>query len=663
MSKRIVTIDFETYFDKDYTLSKMGPIEYIRDYRFTVLCAGVKVDDGATEVYEVERLPKVLNNLELDDLDTYTLGHNMAGFDAIVLSEAYDIKPAHIIDTIAMARWCGLARCVGCSHEAITAALGNGIKQHGTEWSMGRQTRAEFTQTQWENFKQYCHDDTEQCFNNFKKMLPYMQSRDAIMFIGMTADMATRAKLRLDSAMLRDYIKKLNADADASMQNLLSLFHFASKDEFLKSIRSADKFVSLMHELGVEPPTKLSEAKSKTAGHTVFVPALSKNDLEFKALLDHPDPRVRLLVETRLERNSSIELTRATRLYKLSQTDAPLPVLLQTFAAHTSRYSAGNSEGASDGLNMQNLSKRGGDMTLRKSIKAPKGGKIIACDSSQIEARMLAYIAGQDDLIEQFREGRDPYAELAEKIFNVPADEIHQGAKSGDKKLKAYRNVGKTSILSAGYGVGVDKYSDTLLRSGVRLDEDPIKHREMAAKAHAIYRQTNSKIVGLWNKGQQVVLDLAAGRSGSFGGPDGTLFTYVLSKVVGVDKEVPSIKMNGFNYSLRYPNLRQEGREFAYDYIKGNSVMSRRIYGAGLIENVTQGLAFQLLMWQACRIVEWFDLSPAANIHDCWIFIVGEPYAPVLSQVVQGVMSAVPACLSGFPVGCEVEIGDDYTVA
>ena len=663
MEKRIVTIDFETYFDKDYTLSKIGPIEYIRDFRFRILCAGIKVNNGETKVYEEGELFKVLTSLELDSLDTYTLGHNMAGFDAIILSEAFDIKPAHVIDTIGLARWCGLARSVGCSHAVITAALGNGVKRHGTEWSIGRRCQAEFTKEQWANFKQYCHDDTEQCYNNFKAMLPYIGSKDAIRFISLTADMATRPILELDSVMLHDYIKKLNRDAESSMQSLLSLFHFGSKEEFLKSIRSADKFVALMKQLGVEPPMKRSDAKSKTAGHVVLAPALSKNDLEFKALLDHPDPRVRLLVSTRLERNSSIELTRAERLYKMSLTGLPLPVLLQTFSAHTSRYSAGNSEGATDGLNMQNLSKRGGDMTLRKSIKAPKGFKIVACDSSQIEARMLAYIAGQDDLIEQFREGRDPYSELAEKIFNVPADEIHQGAKSGDKKLKSYRNVGKTSILSAGYGVGVDKYSDTLLRSGVQLDEDLNKHKEIAAKAHAIYRQTNSKIVALWSTGQRVVTNLAVGRSGEFGGANNKLFSYGTEEVVGVVKPVPSVKMNGFNYYLRYPYLHYNGEEFVYDFVKGNSTMQRRLYGAGLIENVTQGLAFQLLMWQACRLQEWFDLFPTANIHDCWIYVVKEEVADVIATVVQEVMSAVPACLDGFPVGCEVEIGDDYTVA
>ena len=1042
---RFVTLDFETYYDKDYCLSKMGPIEYIRDHRFAVLCCAIRVDLGETKVYEVDEIADVLRDLHLEREDTVTIGHNIAGFDGLILSEVYGVAPAYIFDTIAVARWCGLARCVASTHEAITAALGNGVKEHGTEWSIGRRTKDDFLPETWEKFKQYCHDDAEQCSENFYKMLDFV-TEDALLFMSLTASMATRPVLQLDTTMLKGYIDKLNADADASMQKLVSLFQFATKAEFLKSIRSADKYCAMLRQLGVEPPMKKSAAKSQTAGHDVMSPALSKNDLAFTALLDHPDPRVRLLVSTRLERNSSIELTRAKRLYNLSLSGKPLPVMLQTFSSHTSRYAAGNSEGATDGLNMQNLAKRGSDLTLRKSIKVPKGMKIVACDSSQIEARMLAYIARQDDLVQQFREGRDPYSELAEKIFHVPAAEIKHGAKNGDKKLKSYRNVGKTCILSClgadtlvltdsgykyivnvseedllwdgekwtnhkgpiyrgektvlnwqglhvtpdhliwdstswntaddvvrtpacwrsavssvvepllmhtlttaahmlnsfissnainvgqyngsvqlvqqeclrlvattvqqdylpilnsldlviqtlnreistgslpscnmndvlhlveltltgwkecvlsnvpvgqqvglssrtlevgkqqdvvlvlkekpmtatsksippmqtfvqtqqyvsdcligllpltrdviipsvkrishtvveglslrlghaesasntylhlmdmiirfylltalttmvamhvatyvsqtnqhklptsvlsllckqlssvlkknyelqkpsetnlsessfpvydilevgdrhcftvwtncgpmlvhncGYGVGSQKFSDTLLRQGVQLDDNVSTHQQLAQRAHAIYRQTNAMIVALWQRGQQIVCDLASGRSGKFGGPNDDLFEYGPYSVLGVDYPVPSIRMKGFDYYIRYPHLRRNTTtgEYEYDFQKGKSVMPRRLYGASLVENVTQGLAFQLLMWQACRVYDTFKLSPIANIHDCWVYAVPEGQAPYVSEVLQIIMSSCPVWMADFPVGCEAEIGDDYTVA
>ena len=161
------------------------------------------------------------------------------------------------------------------------------------------------------------------------------------------------------------------------------------------------------------------------------------------------DERVALLVRTRLENNSSIQRSRAETFHALAKSGRPMPVMLNAFKAHTSRYTAGNSEGSSDKLNLQNLSKRDpSQLTLRKAVQAPEGMALVACDSSQIEARILAYVANETELVDAFRRGADPYADLAEKIFQIPSEKIHKGAKSGDKKLKAYRNVGKTGILS-----------------------------------------------------------------------------------------------------------------------------------------------------------------------------------------------------------------------
>ena len=58
-----------------------------------------------------------------------------------------------------------------------------------------------------------------------------------------------------------------------------------------------------------------------------------------------------------------------------------MPVMLNAFKAHTSRYTAGNSEGSSDKLNLQNLSKRDpSQLTLRKAVQAPEGMALVACD-------------------------------------------------------------------------------------------------------------------------------------------------------------------------------------------------------------------------------------------------------------------------------------------
>ena len=478
MGVHIITMDFETAWDsKDYTLSKMGPISYIRDPRFYAQLLSVRVDRGPVQVFEHDEIPGILHAMKLEQSGRAIVGHNMSGFDALILSEIYGIHPRNIFDTIAMARWCGVARMTRESHAALTDWFKHGKKEAGTVVSDGKRTKEDFTPEEWSFFKQYCADDTLQCSENFYSMLPYM-TPDALKFMSITARMAAEPAFMLDRQALADYIMELDAKAEQARQDISHIFACSTQEELYKALRGAQTVVAMLNQLGCGAPMKVSETKTAAArkaledkiaerrmygtdttelerklnnpeDYQVMVPALAKTDLPFLDLLDHPDPRVQQLVAMRLEHNSSGQMSRAKRFYELSETGRPLPFMLKTFYAHTGRYGAGNSEGASDSTNMQNISKRNPNMlAIRKAIKAPQGYKVVAADSSQIEARMVAYLANEVELLDQFRHGHDPYAELAEKIFGATAQEIHDGAKSGDKRMKMYRNVGKTAILS-----------------------------------------------------------------------------------------------------------------------------------------------------------------------------------------------------------------------
>ena len=690
----IYAVDFETFWDsKDYTLSKMGPIEYIRDKRFTPQMMSVQCVDDPGQPYvwdNIKDRATVRHALEMLEMSPNVswCGHNMHGFDALIFSEHYGFHPHRILDTICMARWCGLARLGRESHEALTEMLGHGKKKAGTVVSNGKRWPDDFTPEEQAFFKQYCADDTSQCAANAAAMLPYMTD-DALRFMSITARMATEPMFELDEEMLEGYIRELDAAAEKSRQELLGMFHFPDMASFLAAIRSSDRFAVMLRALGIEPPMKVSEAKTKTyfgklqaqadAGSAeaaqalanaepVMTYAFSKTDLDFLDLLHSDDPRVSLLVQTRLEHNSSIARSRAVTLLKFARDKRPVPVMLSTWKAATGRYSAGVSEGASDALQFQNLSKRDpSKLTLRRAIKAPKGRCIVAVDSSQVEARCLAFVAKEMLLVQQFAQGRDPYAELAEVVFGVPAKDIHDGAKAHDPKMKMYRNVGKKAILSAGYGVGARKFSDTLLRDGVRMSDDLDKHREMAFNAHAVYRAQNPNIVALWRTCERVIQALVNGESGQFGGPNDDLFSF---GVIGVgprqDILVPSVWSKS-GYILRYPNLRCEydggsKPQYFYDRPRGKNLVKTKIYGGSLTENIIQSFAFvDILMWQGCRMDE-HGVPLAANIHDCWAAVPRVEEAEATLHTMEYWMSQVPAYAAGLPIACEGEIGYDFTV-
>ena len=690
----LVVIDFETYWDsKTYTLSKMGPIEYVRNEKFTPQLCAFTLSNGSCcvdcSVVEHERLRTTFENL--DTHDVAWCGHNMHGFDSLILSEFFDFHPQKIYDTIAMMRWTGLSRVCRESHAALTEFLGNGNKAAGTVVSDHKQWPDDFTPEERAFFIQYCKDDAGQCYQNAQAMLPYM-TPDALRFMSITARMATEPSFVLDEDLLLEYLSDLDAAADKARQELMAMFSFQTNADMLAALRSADKFADMLRSLGVEPPLKESAAKTKTkreklqlaadAGRPgaaeelenmqpVMTYAFSKTDVDFVLMQDHPDPRVALLVRTRLQLNSSIDRSRAETLLKFARMHKPLPIMLGAWLAHTGRYSAGASADAgtkTDKLQFQNLSKRDpSKRKLRQAIKVPKGKVVVACDSSQIEARGLAFVSNEVGLLTQFREGRDPYSELAETIFGVPWQDIKAGAKSGDKKMKMYRNTGKTGILSCGYGVGHHKYSNTLLRQGIHLHEDLDRHHELARYAHGIYRAAHPNIVAFWKTAENVLEAMLRGESGTFGGPNNDIYTFGIMPVgPRTDLCVPSVRFPS-GYILRYPGLRAERNDrgkwqFVYDTYKGASKIPTHIYGGAFTNNLVQGLSFvDVIMYQGCRMDE-AGIKLACNIHDAWASVVPEEQGEYVKQQMLHYMSMVPPALNGLPVACEAEIGTTFEI-
>lgn len=609
----IIIFDFETYWNskEGYTLSKMPPVDYIRDERFYPQCLGLSVNWGPVSVYEHDDIPAVLEILDLTNPENIIIGHNSAGFDNLILSEHYGIHPACMTDTIHLMRWTGVSRLTREQLASMTKWFGTGSKRAGTLISDGRKLASDFPAHEWEDFKKYCAEDVQQTRDCAKVMLQYVTG-DALIFSNLTCRMATDPKFIVDPAPLREYLAKLDRQEAEAFAKLKEIFSFSDDTAFLQYIRSAQRFADMLRQLGVEPPMKLSEKQTATRrkkwesemqhctparretirlllqdpeNYAVYQPALSKQDLEFLELLEHPDIRVRVLVQARLDHNSSVARSRALNLLRVAESGRPMPVLFKAYYAHTSRYGAGTAEGKSDSVQLQNVPKHNKEMRpLRQSIIAPAGQCVIACDSAQIEARVLAYEAQETELLEHFRKGRDPYAELAAKFGSgLSAEEIHDGAKSGNKQAKTLRQLGKKCILSCGYGTGATKLGMTLLREGVKLDDDKAQHMEVAKQYHQIYRSSNACIVAFWKTCKNVIDALYNGAHGFFGGPDGMLFEYGPMTVCG-RVDVPSIKMPT-GYILRYPNLRWEDNQFVYDRPLGKNLVKTRIYGGALAEN------------------------------------------------------------------------------
>tara|TARA_R100001377_G_scaffold37378_1_gene20800 strand:- start:59 stop:1333 length:1275 start_codon:yes stop_codon:yes gene_type:complete len=386
-------------------------------------------------------------------------------------------------------------------------------------------------------------------------------------------------------------------------------------------LMSNNKFAELLRGQGVVPPTKVSPTTEKETY------AFAKTDVEFKALAEHPNLNVQALVAARLGNKSTLEETRTQRFIDICKRGV-LPVPVRYYAAHTGRW------GGDDKINMQNLPSRGLDgKILKKSILAPEGYTLIDCDSSQIEARVLAWWAGQDDLIEAFNDKEDVYIKMAARIYNVPEDQV----------TKEQRFVGKTTILGCGYGMGADKFQGQLKTMGMDID------REEAARIIRMYRHASGDITKLWRDAGRLIQEMANRRSVMIGVPPVITPIALLQAI-----QLPS------NLLMRYADLKvgkseEDGRaEFTYQSRRNRT----RIYGGKLVENVCQAVARCIIAEQMIHIAKYYRV--VMTVHDSIVCCVKDEEVKDAQEYIESCMRWVPTWAKGMPLDCESGVAKSY---
>jgi len=604
----LITIDFETYYDKDFSLRKMTTEAYIRDPRFEVVGVGVKVNNNATEWASGthEELKEYLHTFDWGS--SVLLCHNTL-FDGAILSWLFDVHPRVLTDTLCIARALHGVE-VGGSLHALTQRYGLGAK--GTEVldAIGKR-RLDFTDAELDKYGDYCINDVELTYKLFNVMgrgFPKGELR----LIDCTLRMFVEPVLELDLGLLEQHLE----DTKQIKEDLIT-----SSGVTKKELMSNPKFAELLEGLGVIPPTKISLTTNKETF------AFAKNDEQFKALENHSDPRVQALVTARLGTKSTLEESRTERFIGIAKRGL-LPVPVRYYAAHTGRW------GGDDKINIQNLPSRGvNGKKLKNSMLAPEGYMMVDCDSSQIEARVLAWLAGQDDLVQAFTDKEDVYIKMASKIYNIPEEAV----------TKDQRFVGKTTILGAGYGMGAVRFADQLQSFGTYMDV------EEARRVIRIYRDANWKINTLWRDCQNMLVEMSRGNSGSLG-PNGIV-------KYGADGRNGWILLPS-GLKMRYDDLQYEqgerGPEFKYKTRRGYT----RIYGGKVTENICQAIARCIIGDQMLAIAKRYKV--ALTVHDSVVCCVPEDELKEATRYIEECMSSTAPWAEGLPITCESDNGKSY---
>jgi len=593
-----IYLDFETYYDVQLSLTKMSTVQYVNHPDFKVWGVGIKVDEGETEWYNEEETPEILSQIDWNDCSL--ICHNTL-FDAYILTQYFGHNPAFYYDTASMSR--GLypnmsARLKDCA----TRQFPNDVSMRKGDELVNAKGVRDLDPDLDAQIGGYCIQDVDLTYALFKAYLVnYPESE--LQLIDLTVRMFVEPKLILDRGLLIAYKEDIKVKTAALIEAS------ATTREVLAS---QVKFKNHLENIGIVVPTKTSPATGQK------IPAFGKNDSAYVQMCQ-AYPEYNHIWQGREAVKSRVEETRAERFLEATNPDGTFSVPLRYYAAHTGRF------GGSDKLNLQNLPR---GSKLRTAIMAPEGQKLFISDLSNIEARMLAWMAKEHELVEAFATGRDVYCEFASQIYG----------RTITKADKLERYVGKTAILGLGYGMGHQRFKDTLKMGSPSVDITVGTAMVIVNQ----YRGMYPNIPKLWSGMKDSLFQMLNPRS--IGLKYGPL------KIGARALELP----NGM--ALSYPNLMYDNGEFIYKTQRETI----RTHGPRVTENVIQALARIVITDQILDIQSMPQVDIVMQIHDEIVAIGSESDSDKTMEQIIGIMRTPPSWCSDLPLDAEGGVSQVY---
>lgn len=634
---KICTVDLETYWSVTHSLSKMSPIAYCMHPETEIISCSFKMNDESSVVIVGE--DAVQEYVDSVDWSQYwVVGHNLSGFDAMILSWRLGIKPKLWGCTLAMARPIH-AKDAGGSLAKLVEHYDLGRKDQSALLATKGRHLSDFTEQEVADMCTYNAADTDQCYALLRKLIPQTR-RDEVKLIDMTIRMLIEPQFDADVDLLR---RTLEEESERRQQAMLEAAKtmdvydpLVSEEEnisaVLKVLSSAAKFATFLQTLGVEVPLKVSPRTGKD------IPALAKTDEDFLALQEHQNPVVASSAAARLDAKSTILQTRIQAFLDAAgaHPQGKVPIPLKYYGADTTGRWSGW------GYNPQNLprinpyNQRPSD-ALRKSLVAPPGHKVVVADLSGIELRVNHYLWKVESSMDMFKadpEKADLYKDFASKLYDVPFAEV----------TKQQRQVGKVAHLGLGFGAGWKTFMTVAkVMGGVELEEN--ESRDIVEKWRAQYFE----IAQGWRTCHNVLPTIMRGSTGTAVDPWGM--------VVPVPEGLQTPK--GI---IRYPSLRTERNEDdgRMEFIYGHGRNKARIYAGKIDENIVQHLARCVIADNALTVQQLTKLNPALMVHDELVYVVPEDEAELMLDIVQEVMRTPPTWWPELVTWSEGDIADTY---
>lgn len=643
---QIIYLDFETYWSQTHSLTKIHPVEYVMHSDTEIQSVAVKVNgDPAFVIFGEDKIQEWADATDFSN--AMLVGHNMSGFDAMICAWRFNIKPKAWGCTLAMARIMGYAKTVGGSLKKVASELGLGDKLSLEATNTKGKKLKDFTDQEIRAMEEYNVVDTELCAGIFKQLAPQVGTRE-LKLIDTTIRMLVEPQFDLDIKLLRKTLAEIKETqkqvllevAEEVADEPLGLLSEDEKVEVAKKIlASAPKFAKYLRSRGVEVPTKPSPSNPEKS-----IPALAKTDEDFLALQDHEDFKVASAAAARLNVKSTILESRIGQFIACGEAiGGKMPIALNYYGADTTGRWSGTMK-----MNQQNLPQVKPDKprpsdSLRNSLVAPEGYKVVVADLAGIELRVnhfLWKVPSSMALFQADPENADLYKDFASKLYDKDVSEV----------TKQERQVGKVAHLGLGFGAGAATFQKVArLMGGVDLSleeaQDVVyKWRDAYTKIQLGWRTCHTALAQIYNKEYGTQIDpwgLCRTAEGGIKTPMGM---------------------------IRYPHLRQEfneedGRE---EWVYGEGRRKARIYAGKVTENIVQHLAREVIcdnLLAVARTPLGKKYPLVHTVHDELIYIVKDEDAQAMLDTVQDVMRSGVSWWKDLITWSEGDIAQTYGAA
>lgn len=591
-------VDYESYYDKECSIKPLGYWAYCRHPLFEAYTVSI-YGPGVSFVGPPSQAPWD----KIRGAGFRWLSHN-AAFDEEV--HAYLIEIGAIPADATPEVWECTADLVGYlgSPRALAKCL-----QWLCNINISKAVRDEMKGQRWENMTEefrarvtaYALDDSIHCRNLWIQFSAQWPAHERA--LSRLNRKAGRRGLRVDVPLLDSDIQKLQAVTEEAR----AMIPWAPNDpDEEKGILSKKGLKLYCTSVGILPPM-----------------SLAKDSPECEEWLETYGDQYPVVAAMGRYRRANALLKKAEKMRRRVKPDGRMPYSLKYFGAPTTGRWSGDM-----GWNPQNQhGKEIFGVNPRMWIIPAPGHTFILADSSQIEPRCLAWLAGNWEFIAKVVEGFGIYEAYAVAKGKWPAEKKGR-LKKEDPALYKWA---KAAVLGLGYGCGATKF--VLV---AKIMADLVIEMDESQAMVSDFRATETFTTGLWRR-LESAMKCHVGRDFHMQLPTGRI--------------------------LRYRNVEVEDGGITAEICKNvhgvEKILRMRYWGGVLTENLVQATAREVFASIMLRL-EAAGIDVAFHVHDEVICEVPIDQAEELEKKVVAIMSATPKFIKGCPLGCESQIAGYY---